>query len=305
MYLQRTRLLITFSVNIRQGLPPTIRLDKCLLDILANKPAWLPDLLYNQFHISRQAFNICSTLGSCESSSTGLLPEPKPVIRIFDTELRALESRFSSAWSPADYIMFLGCRMVLYTFALTSDSLENKSSGIEFSSHWLIQCYMICIAAIKTASSIRKYLSFAPTRFQKVIVNSVCFLLLLKCSRSNELVEYSELCDGISKGWESIRHWTITSDDFMSRASRFIERLSKCSDTMDPQAKAEKLLLVKSRMGANVSLTTVLRAKEYLSKSRDQSVPQDREEATESLDAGDANFFPDIDWDLLFSDRGI
>ncbi|RFU35060.1 hypothetical protein B7463_g1298, partial [Scytalidium lignicola] len=297
--------ITNLSVSIQLGLPATVRLDQCLLEILAEKPPWLPDRLYCQLHMARQTFNICSTLGYCESSSTGLLPEPNPVIRMFETELRVLESRFSQSWSPTEYMVFFGCRMVLYTFALTAETLQNDSIQVEPPSHWLIQAYMISAAAIRTASSIRNQLIFTPTRLQKMIVNAVCFLLLLKCSRHYDLVDKSELSNGISQGWETVQGLSITTGDIMSRACLLIERLSQYSDTLEPQDKAKGLLLVKSRMGANISLSSILRAKEFSKKTQDETVLNDEEESTDVLNADDMSLFADLDWDVLFSDMAV
>lgn len=154
----QTRVLTDASLNAQLGLPATIQLDHSLLEILAPKPKWLPDTLYRQLHISRQAFKISSTLGYDETRTTALIPG-LPVIRTFETELRGLEYQFSLSWSPTEYIISLGSRIMLYTFALTLEPLEN-SDGIEIASpsHWLIQAYEASATIIQTASSIRDQL---------------------------------------------------------------------------------------------------------------------------------------------------
>jgi hypothetical protein len=178
------------------------------------------------------------------------------------TRQEAPECQHSASWSPTDYLVFLGCRMMLYTFALATESPENNDSiGIESPSHWLIQGYVTTMATVQTVSSIRNQVFCAPSRLHKMLMDAVCFPLLLKCSRHYDLVN-STLCSGITQGWEMLQGLSITSEDFMSRAYLLIERLSRYSDTLGPQDETEGLLLVKSRMGANVSLSTVLPARE-------------------------------------------
>ncbi|KAH8809408.1 hypothetical protein F5884DRAFT_674124 [Xylogone sp. PMI_703] len=295
--------ITNISTSIQLGLPATVQLDKGLLELMYNKPTWLPETLQRQLLISRQALNICSTLGYCESSNTGLLPEFKSFIRNFEGELKALEYQLSSSWSSTEYINFLGCRMVLYTFALTSENLESSLPKPEALSNWPMQAYIVAINTIRTGLCVQDTLFFSPIRLQKMIVNAICFLLLLKCSRHYDSVDHSELCNAITQGWESMQKLSVTTDDFMYRACLFTERLSKYSDTMQPKDRTQSLLLVNSRMGANVSFSTLLQGRDSDRKTQEVTALSDEEPSMTMLNFEDENLFADIDWDTVFLDR--
>lgn len=285
------------------GLPATIRLDHGLLEMLAVKPTWLDETLFHQLHLSRLSLNICHTLGTCESTTSGLLPTPMPVIRNFESELRALESRFASSWSPGDHIVLFGCRMILYTFALSIHD-SDAASTIESSSHWFVQAFMTASDIIRTASSIQDQLFYAPSRIQKILINAGCYLLLLRCSRHRDLVDNSILTNGISQGRQVVQTLSIAPNDFMARACRFIDRLSNYNDTMDRDSDTRPFLAVKSRMGANLPVTTLLRTRELTRQVQDQNAaPQDALPGNDVLNMGlDENLFAGVNWDELFLD---
>ncbi|KAK4949742.1 hypothetical protein LTR10_011584 [Elasticomyces elasticus] len=292
------------SVSGGIGMPATIQLDQGLLEMLTTKPDWLPETIYHQVHLSRQALNICSTLGSCESTSTGLLPTPLPVIRNFESELRALESRFSTSWSPSDHIVLFGCRMILYTFALSIPD-NDTALTVESSSHWLVQAFMTASDIIRTASSIQEQLFYAPSRIQKILINAVCYLLLMRCSHHRELVDGSMLLNGISQARQVVQTLSIAPGDFMARAVRFIDRLSKGGDIMDRNSDTGPFFTIKSRMGANLSLTSLLRARTFAkqAKVQDQTTAQDALPGNDVLNMGlDEDLFASVNWDELFLD---
>ncbi|KAI1630086.1 transcriptional regulatory protein LEU3 [Exophiala viscosa] len=294
------------SVSGGLGLPATIQLDHSLLQMSSTKPEWLPDTLYHQLHLSIQALNICNTLGSCESTSTGLLPTPLPVIRNFESELRALEFRFSTSWSPSDHIVLFGCRMILYTFALSIPD-NDTAPTVEASSHWLVQAFMAASDIIRTASTIQEQLFYAPSRIQKILIHAVCYLLLVRCSPHRELVDNSMLVNGISQARQVVQTLSIATGDFMARAVRFIDRLSQYGDTMSRGSDTEPFFTIKSRMGANLSLTSLLRLRTYTKQAQaqvqDQTTAQDALPGNDVLNMGlDEDIFASVNWDELFLD---
>ncbi|EXJ90379.1 hypothetical protein A1O1_03480 [Capronia coronata CBS 617.96] len=347
--------ITNLSVNNGLGLPATVKLDQGLLECLAAKPAWLPTRLHQQLHLSRHALNISSTLGNCESSSTGLLPCATPVIRTFETELRALECQFYTSWFATEYILFLGCRMTLYTFALSADNNHNQGIpgsasspsrpkgldvGVEFQSHWLSQAYVTATATIQTSSGIHDQMFHAPSRVQKTLVNAVCFLLLLKYSRHHTLVEHSTLCDSITQGYLALKGLSITPADYISRACQLVDRFGKVSyderlgrELGGDGDNSDRFLPVVSRMGTNLTLSAVFRARHWLAKTQEMAVvvaatsaaatttttatsstttfpivhSLDRVQTTEPdtlVASGDGEIvsFDDINWDELFSE---
>lgn len=235
-----------------------------------------------------------------------------PIIRAFDTEMRGLESRFSISWLPGDYIFFLGCRMMLYSIALTkvSDALEESSvvsTTVESPFHWVVQAYTTAISTIKVAVSIRDSLFNSPSRMHKLLMNAICYLVLLKCSRFQDLVDNSTLKNGIRQGWEVLRGLGLTSNDFISRACAICERVSRYSDDLKPEERTQGLLVVKSRLGANIAFSTAVRARQWARQMQDDNSPAEMNAGEEPIDAlsiDDPSLFADINWDDLFLDLG-
>lgn len=301
----------TASVSAQMGLPATVQLDQSLLDMLAVQPPWLPDCLYQQLHIARHAYNISSTLGYCESSPTGLLPHTTTVIRTFDGDFRLLERQFSSSWATSEYMILLACRMMLYIFAITSESAEKQDAAvddaaaisIESPSHWLVQCYMVASAIIQTASDSQDQMLLSPARLQRYVINAVCFMLMLKCSRHHALVDQAALNNSISRGWETLQGFSLVTNDFMARACLLIELLSKYSDTLKPEDKTKPFLTVRSRMGANIAISSVRQAEEYYKRTAGEETSLNGGDImSETFEIDDLNLFADINWDELFPD---
>jgi hypothetical protein len=271
--------------------------------MLAIKPTWLPDTLYCQLHISRQTLNIFLTLGSCESSNSGLLPKPQPVIQLFETELRALESKLSASWSELDYISFSACRTVLYVLALAATDGSNGKLDVserEMRSHWVLQIYITSMAVVQTTSNIRDKLLKTPTRLFKALAGAISFLILLRCSKYHYLVVDNTLTAGIRQGWDLLRGMEITSDDFMTRVHSGLERLSIYCETLKPEDKTQELLSAKTRMGYNVARSIALLIQGKAPKQAQENTPsnnQTERSADDMINFEDANFFLDFDWD--------
>lgn len=236
--------------------------------------------------------------------------DSSPIIRAFDTEMRGLESRFSLSWLPGDYIFFLGCRMMLYSIALTtvSDALEESSSvstTVESPCHWVVQSYITAISTIRAVVSIRDTLFNSPARMQKLLMNAICYLVLLKCSRFQDLVDSSTLSNGIRQGWEVLKGLSITPNDFITRACRICERVSRYSDDLKPEQRTKGLLVLKSRMGANIAFSTAIRAREWTRQTQDDTISAEintSEELADAFSIEDLSLFADINWENLFLD---
>lgn len=288
--------VMNVGINGGAGLPATAQLDHGLLEILATRPDWLPDSLYHQLTLSRQAFNICTTLGTCESSNTGLLPSPKSVISNFERELRALEHRFSSSWSTTEFIVLNAYRMILYTFAISSETAENDSSTNSISD-WIVQCYMAAVNIIRMASGSQEELRYAPIRMQKMVINATCFFWLLQTSRHCHLVDENVLCDGMSQGRQILGNFSVDVCGLMSRACKLIDQVSKSSEADN---RSEAFLRVRSRMGANLALSAVLRARECRVTAQEGNPVEDVVQGIDFL--SDDSVFADVDWERLFRD---
>jgi hypothetical protein len=146
------------------------------------------------------------------------------------------------------------------------------------------------------------HLLFAPIRHHKMVINALCFLVLLKCSRHRDLVDYTALCNSISHGWECLRAFSVAPDDFQSRACSLLERLSKHSEAM-MQEKPSAFLPIKSRMGANLTLSTMIRARECAKNAQNEVSLDSDKHITHILNSMDnEDLFDVVNWEELFLD---
>lgn len=238
--------------------------------------------------------------------------DASPIIRAFDMEIRSLESRFSPTWSSDDYVSFLGCRMMLYVVALTvvSDALEGSSvvsTAVESPSHWVVQAYMTAINTIRAATSTRDTLFYSPARMHKLLMNAICYLVLFKCSRYQDLVDNSTLRNAIRQGLELLSGLSVTSNDFITQAYLICERISRYSEHLKPEDRTKGLLVLKSRMGANIAFSTAARAREWARQIKDDTSSAEinaSDQSPEDFNIEDLNLFTDINWEDLFLDMG-
>src|SRR4051812_30611384 len=103
-------------MSTRFGLPNMAVVDHSILAALADKPSFLPEVMYHQLHIAHQGAKFCNILGNNELTTTGLLPNAASIIQMFDKELRALEARFKSRWRNNEHTFFMGTKLQLYSF---------------------------------------------------------------------------------------------------------------------------------------------------------------------------------------------
>ncbi|RAO70339.1 uncharacterized protein BHQ10_006351 [Talaromyces amestolkiae] len=298
------------SCHGQLGIPPTVRLDRGLLDALAAKPPWLPDTLYCQLHIAHHILKIITTLGNHDSSPTGLLPKPDYVVPMFEAELRVMETHLTPYWTQVDYIFFCTCKMVLYIIAISAVGNEDNvldSTGSDKRNQWIVQGCMCAIAMIQATSTIQEPLTKLPTRIYKTLAASVSFLILLRCSKYYNLVEDSATSSAMRQGWELCRGFEIVQSDFITRTNYLMERLSIYSETMSPVDKTEELFASKARMGFNVARSTaVLVHRVVLKKNQENETTADNgnnngscigQAADFNMDMADLDFFLDFDWD--------
>lgn len=83
----------------------------------------------------------------------------------------------------------------------------------------------------------------------------------------------------------------------MSRACKLIDQVSKSSEADN---RSEAFLRVRSRMGANLALSAVLRARECRVTAQEDNPVEDVVQGIDFL--SDDSVFADVDWERLFRD---
>jgi hypothetical protein len=286
-------------VSAHLGLPALIWLDQSLLEAIASKPPWLPDTLYHQLRNARQGYRICNVLGNHEITSTGLLPDPEPSLRMFDDEMRLQQTQFSQVWEKGDFIDFLGSKLLLCTFALAADglSLSGDSLQKESSSQWVIQAYLTATTLLGTAFSIRADVPFVPVHLRRCIVYAVFFLLKVTGRHQLRFIDECKARNSINQGWEMLKSCSMVENDNMSRTCAVIQYLSS-GDYTQGQLQTQPSLCIRSRMGANLLVDAVFQARDRFSQSVKDQRPPDYTEAAahEEQQAFFGNRFPGHMW---------
>ncbi|KAJ5261282.1 Transcriptional regulatory protein LEU3 [Penicillium angulare] len=295
-------------MSTRFGLPTMAGTDHSILEALANKPAWLPDVMHHQLHIAYQGSRLCNVLGNCEMTADGLLPNPAPIIQMFDTELRAQEARFASCWRNNEYIFFLATKLQLYSFALSTTGLELTNSAerrTEIYSH----AYLTAMNLLQSALDLSTELPYWSEHQLRNVIDAVYFLLKLG-GASYEFVDEAAAKNTVGQVWQLLRSRSQTEDDHVSRVCSVIEYLSQ-----NPWKRESNVSVkIKSRMAGNLAIDSVWCARNRFSETVRAQRPVDYTSAAgieKSLDGLDEqpwlSFFGEVvgDWECIFEKMNV
>ncbi|GFF89722.1 hypothetical protein IFM47457_08246 [Aspergillus lentulus] len=283
------------SVSAQLGLPATVQLDDGLLEILASKGPCLRETLLCQLQIASVASRISSALGGPKWTTGCPTHEYNLMVRHFETDLRVLEIQYAASWSLADHIVYLGTQLMLYIIALSADEGRQANSP----SSWVVCGYSTAICLVQKASAMESKWLFAPIRLHKIVLNAICFLLLLKRFPYWESLEFDLLLlnNTINQGLELLPGLSVTPGDFMSRALSLLDQFSQLVDKFQSRDMPNEFLPVKFRMGANVAFSTAVQARELIQKQ------QDHQGCSDMVDLRvmqDIDQLLDLDWSELF-----
>ena len=232
-----------------------------MLKVVASESPGIPLVLEHQLRIAIDSAKVSTILGQHESTASGLLPNPFPVIRLLDNCFTALETRYSTCWSFETEISFLKAKLQLYSFAIFRDDSDSVS---EFNqthetpefitlSHSAATC-LIC----KICSSTEE-IPFWTSNIYKSVFYAV-FVLLKICELLEEnTTEYNAARDCISQVYKLLRSRSQFVHDQVSRVCDIIEYLSRNDRNKLDHNPTYK---VRSRMAANVVFETIARAKQ-------------------------------------------
>ncbi|KAJ5610204.1 Transcriptional regulatory protein LEU3 [Penicillium lagena] len=283
-------------------------IDHSIVEALGPKPSWLPDAIYHQLHIAHHGTKFCNVLGNNETTSTGLLPRPAPLIQMFEGELRAREVRFASVWQTNEYIFFLATRLQLYSFALTpagldaTDDLLSAEKYNEFFAH----AYLTAMSLLQSGLQSSAELPYWPEHQYRYLLDAVLFLLkLIECSC--EFVDEAAARNVISQIWQLLRTQSKAEDDRMSRFCAIIEYLSR-----NRSNKGSPSVKVRSRVAGNLTIDSAWRARDRFSETVKAQRPADYtsaaalERSMRSDGQCSLPFLRDIgDWDSFFENLAL
>ncbi|KAJ5948237.1 Transcriptional regulatory protein LEU3 [Penicillium verhagenii] len=284
------------------------KIDHSIVEALGPKPSWLPDTIYHQLHIAHQGYRFCNVLGNNETTSTGLLPRPAPLIQMFDGELRAQDTRFASIWKTSDHIFFMATKLQLYSFTLTPAGLEAADDILspDISREFFAHAYLTAMRLLQTALRSSAELPYWPEHQTRYILDAVLFLLkLIECSY--EFVDEAAARNVISQIWQLLRGRSKAEEDHMSRFCAIIEYLSRnCLKKKIPWIK------ITSRVAGNLTIDSAWRARDRFSETVKAKRPADYtsaaalERSVEYDMQSSLQFLRDIgDWDSFFGSPAL
>lgn len=273
--------IVAQSTSMYNGVPALIRFDQSLIEVLANRPPWLPNTLFHQLHVARHYYDICNALGNNEMTSNGLLPQALPTIRALDSQLRLHETQQFRAWSETDHVSFLSCRLLLYVFAwLDQNPMRGEDIGRqELSTYWLPLAYDTAVTIVHTASSIKEEIPYAMNHTRRCLFNALLLLLKLTHSSYQRLIDIDTVRNCINQGWTILRTCSLVAHDHMARVCAVIEYLST-NPIKQGSSQPDSQVSVTSRLGANLSVESVFRARDRFSKFVKDQRPSDYTEAS-------------------------
>ncbi|KAL4742964.1 hypothetical protein BDV11DRAFT_179273 [Aspergillus similis] len=214
----------------RFGVPSSIRIDHTVLHALnASVPGVLPMTTRIQLHIALTTSKISTALGECETSATGLTPDPLPFVRVFETELSMIQDRYANEWSPADEVAFLDAQLSLYSYVLVQRKLTDRLKNLHPAMNQLITQGSL------TARQLLTVLTTFPNELHKGTFHvfrsasyAVFFLLRVLGTAPRECIDETGIKNIIRQIFTLMREMSQTANDRRSqcvRVCRIIEHM--------------------------------------------------------------------------------
>ncbi|KAJ5602119.1 Transcriptional regulatory protein LEU3 [Penicillium lagena] len=281
MIVERKRTWIAcFIVNQRlsslNGFPPLVTPDHTIQSAVSLQPTWLPTPLVQQLYISYQSYKITSALGNSETQSSGLLPHPANLIRLFDSELRSTQppstasiDTDTSAWQESETIYLLATKLQLYSFAL---NLTSPASASTPENETLARSYTAAISLLQHALKVSPQIKYCPFHTIRYITYAIFVLFkLMACTTPEEFTDETTSRNLIARTWELFRQASHDTTDHVSRMCDIIQYLSttRWYDEESPEVR------VLSRGAANLVVEMIWRARRRFSFSVRQQKPKD------------------------------
>lgn len=281
----------------RFGVPSSIRVDHTVLHALNNPKSRLPATTKTQLHVAFITSKISAALGECETSANGLIADPFPLVRIFETELSMIQSKYTEEWCPAEEVSFLDARLSLYSYAFGQmkyqpvESLRSMNELFAQSSATARQLLIIVTTfphiLIKGIFHVFRCTSYA-----------VFFLLRILATAPAQSIDESSIKNMIRQTFTLMRDISKTGNNLRFqcvRVCRIIEHMIDCEDwdkEMPFTGKAESFMAI--NFVADVAARGIIKANQRHAAIQMESDSGLSMEAEISADVG-------LDFDFDFS----
>lgn len=226
-----------------------------------------------------------TALGECETSSTGLMEDPLPFVRMFESELCMIQDKYASEWSPADEVSFLDARLSLYSYALGQKKKTDHLQPL----HQEKEHELITQGSI-TATQLLTIVTTFPDALRKGTIHvfrsagyAVFFLLRILGTAPRECIDETSIRNIIRQTFTLMRAISQTSNDRRSqcvRVCRIIEHMLDCEDWNENQdtpfvGKAESFMAM--NFVADVAARGILKAYKHTRQAVAARMERDRD----------------------------
>lgn len=185
-----------------------------------------------QLHIALVTSKISTALGECETSATGLMADPLPLMRVFETELCMIQDRYACEWSPADEVSFLDARLSLYSYVLGQKKIEplktfHPENELITQSSVTARQLLIVLITFPNALSKGTFHVFRAASY------AVFFLLRILGTAPSELIDETDIRNIIRQTFTLMRDMSQTANDRRSqcvRVCRIVEHMIDYED---------------------------------------------------------------------------
>lgn len=193
---------------------------------------------------------------------------------MFEKEFSLMESTSGLLWSPHEEVLFLGSKLNLYIYAITSSNTSPSSSTTttsnstaqnsrhsnvdEFIGPALATGLKLIDVANNNASGEISVSSWS-VHTKESLIAATFFLLMLRDSE-HPLVDLAATRKAIGQAWNTLHACIITEHDYLSRTCTTISYLSQHPLKREGNGFALK---TKSRMASSIMWDTIRRLKEH------------------------------------------
>ena len=302
------------------GVPCTAPIDHTILESLTSAPGFLPTVLKRQLHVAYIASQIAKALGDSEVSPSGALSNPISMVRSFERDLGLVETMYQSSWSPPEEVRFLGVRLMLYYFILTStgDKIRPADHNLD---EFLPAATTVAQKIVHIAASVPGGAHLWSIHAKECVIATAFFLLILKDS-NHPSVDLSSTRAAISQAWTTLHDCILSEHEYLARGCIIISWVSRHGLKREGNGFSLK---VKSRMLANLIWDLIWRMRDELSVARAHSLAERLQATDENVTTSEADpngqeaaqfdgMIDDaalgfgagdlIDWESLFDDYG-
>ncbi|KIW89846.1 uncharacterized protein Z519_09275 [Cladophialophora bantiana CBS 173.52] len=307
--------IVNEMASRRIGVPCTTPIDHTILEALSSPSSAIPSRLKQQLQIAYLSYRTNTTLGNSDLSPAGVLQSSISAIHMFEKEFSLMESTSGLLWSPHEEVLFLGSKLNLYIYAITSSNTTSENGRHSNVDEFIGPALATGLKLINIANNAEDEIISWSVHTKESLIAATFFLLMLRDSE-HPLVDLAATRKAIGQAWNTLHACTVTEHDYLTRTCTTISYLSQHPLKREGNGFA---LRTKSRMASSIMWDTIRRLKEQFGLEKPAQSLSERLAAASDRTPLSGEFatqaYPDnlsfeysggdlIDWDSLFNELG-